>query len=193
MRSSSPARNVKLQLTVEQPLTGECWIPPKKDIPHLRAKEEPQQDGGRGEITFRIKNQKPPETLGQLKQTLCTPGPRDPTQTEPELCFSVSGRGMGQQWWATGAGALGAADLRRPPLTAPYTQQNLHRTGETDCSGAQTKPCVHQEAGERSSEPKRDRPRLAYECPGVRGRDVGQQWPAAGSGSLSAAVHLWDL
>ena len=72
VRSSSPARNVKLQLTVEQPLTGECWIPPKKDIPHLRAKEEPQQDGGRGEITFRIKNQKPPETLGQLKQTWCT-------------------------------------------------------------------------------------------------------------------------
>ena len=32
-----------------------CWIPPKKDTPHSRAKEKPQQDGRRGEIAFRIK------------------------------------------------------------------------------------------------------------------------------------------
>ena len=31
--SSSPARTPKLQLTAEQPLTGECWIPPKKAKP----------------------------------------------------------------------------------------------------------------------------------------------------------------
>ena len=46
-----------------------------------------------------------------LKQTLCTPGPRDPTETEPEFCLSVSCRGTGQQWTAAGAGALGEADL----------------------------------------------------------------------------------
>ena len=46
-----------------------------------------------------------------LKQTLCTPGPRDPTETEPEFCLSVSCRGMGQQWTATGAGALSAVDM----------------------------------------------------------------------------------
>ena len=45
------------------------------------------------------------------KQTLCTPRPREPTETEPELCLSVSCRGMGQQWTAAGAGALGAVDL----------------------------------------------------------------------------------
>ena len=28
--SSSPVRTQKLQLTDEQPLTGECWMPPKK-------------------------------------------------------------------------------------------------------------------------------------------------------------------
>ena len=49
--------------------------------------------------------------LRGLKQTLCQPGPRNPTETEPELCLSVSCEGMGQQWTATGAGALGAADL----------------------------------------------------------------------------------
>ena len=40
---SSPAKTPKLQLTAEQPLTGECWIPPKKDTPYPRAKEKPQQ------------------------------------------------------------------------------------------------------------------------------------------------------
>ena len=34
-----------------------------------------------------------------------------PTETEPELCLSVSCGGMGQQQPTTGAGALGAADL----------------------------------------------------------------------------------
>ena len=37
--------------------------------------------------------------------------PRDPTETETELCLSVSCGGASQQWTAAGAGALGAADL----------------------------------------------------------------------------------
>ena len=42
---------------------------------------------------------------------MCVPGPRDPTETETELCLSVSCGGMDQQWTVTGAGALGEADL----------------------------------------------------------------------------------
>ena len=42
---------------------------------------------------------------------MCAPGPRDPTETETELCLSVSCRGTGQQWIAAGAGALGAVNL----------------------------------------------------------------------------------
>ena len=49
--------------------------------------------------------------LRGLKQTLCAPGPRDPTETETELCLNVSSGGAGQQWTAMGSGALGAADL----------------------------------------------------------------------------------
>ena len=49
--------------------------------------------------------------LGGLKDTLCTPGPRDPTETETELCLSVSCGGTGQKWPAAGEGALGARDL----------------------------------------------------------------------------------
>ena len=48
--------------------------------------------------------------LRGLKQTLCAPGPRDPTETGIELRLSISCGGRGQQWTATGAGALGAAD-----------------------------------------------------------------------------------
>ena len=59
-----------------------------------------------------VQNQTPylPETLRGLEQTLCAPRPRDNTQTEAELCLSVSCGGLGQQWTAAGAGALGAVD-----------------------------------------------------------------------------------
>ena len=52
---------------------------------------------------------------------------------------------------------------------------------------------MHQDPGERSSDPTRDGPRLAQKCPGVSSGGVGQWWPAAGLGPLSAAVHAWDL
>ena len=88
--------------------------------------------------------------LRGLKQTLCAPRPRDPTETETELCLSVSYGDMGQQWIASGAGALDAVDLgtayallEEVAINPTYSRQNLHRTGETDSWRAQTKPCVH--------------------------------------------------
>ena len=78
MHPSSPMRSPKLQLTAEQPSTGECWIPPKKDIPHPRAKEKPQQDGRRGKIMFRVKPHTQERHLEGSNKTLCEPGPRDP-------------------------------------------------------------------------------------------------------------------
>ena len=44
--------------------------------------------------------------LRRLKKTLCTPGHKDPTETEPEFCFSVFYGATGQQWPASGAEAL---------------------------------------------------------------------------------------
>ena len=115
--SSSPGRSPKLQLGAEQPSTGECWIPPKKDIPRPRAKEKPKQDSKRGEISFRIKSHSRQWHLEGSKKTLCTAVLRNPTETEPELCLSVSCGGMvGQQWPATGAGALGAGTLVMHPV-----------------------------------------------------------------------------
>ena len=43
----SPVRTPKSQLASEQRSKEECWIPPKKDTPHPRAKVKPQQDGER--------------------------------------------------------------------------------------------------------------------------------------------------
>ena len=51
------------------------------------------------------------EMLRGLKQTLWAPEPRDPTETETELCLGVPRGGRGQQWAAVRAGDLGVVDL----------------------------------------------------------------------------------
>ena len=48
--------------------------------------------------------------------------------------------------------------------------------------GGYKQKLVHQDPGERSSDPTRDWARLAFECPEVSRGGVGRQWPAAGSG-----------
>ena len=137
--------------------------------------------------------------LRELKHTLCAPGHRDLTETETELCLSVSWGSIGQQWAA--AGALGTylwawhkLYCRKSPLTPPQSHHinptNLHRTGETDSWRAQTEPCAYQDPGERSSDPTKGWP---SECPGSLSRGVGRWWPAAGLGALSAAVSAWGL
>lgn len=109
---SSSARTPKSQLTPEQPLIGECWIPPKKGTPHPRAQEKPLQDGRRGEITFRNKPRICQRCSEGSNKTLCTPGCRDLTETEPDLPLSVCLlQRLGQQRSATGTGAVAAADL----------------------------------------------------------------------------------
>ena len=89
---------------------------------------------------------------------------QDPTETEPELCFSVSCRGTDEQWPAAGAGALGTADLGMAQALLEEvainptirSHQNLHRTGETDTWTAKTKAAVHQDPGEKNSNPTRN-------------------------------------
>ena len=102
-----------------------------------------------GRICFLIQIPFLPETLRGLKQTLCTPGPRDLTETETELCFSISCGSRGQQWTVAGTGALGAADLGmayalleeisiNPTIELPELAQDW----ETDSWRAQTEPCA---------------------------------------------------
>ena len=49
-------------------------------------------------------------------KTLCAPAPKDPTETEPELCLRVSCGSTGQQWLDAVARALGAGDLVTHPV-----------------------------------------------------------------------------
>ena len=75
MCSSSPVRTTKPQLAAEQPSIRECWIPPKGDTLHPRAKEEAQHNGRKGTIVFN-QTSYPPEML-QRRKTFCTPGPME--------------------------------------------------------------------------------------------------------------------
>ena len=97
---------------------------------------------------------------------------------EPDLCLSVSCEGTGVQRPAAGTGALGAADLGmayalleeisiNPTIELPELAQDW----ETDSWSAQQK-IVHQDPGERSSDPTGDCPRHACGCPGVSGRGM---------------------
>ena len=59
--------------------------PTRKRYPCPRAKEKPQQDSRRGKIVFRIKLITCQKVSEDSNKTLCTPGPRDATGTEPDL------------------------------------------------------------------------------------------------------------
>ena len=85
----------------------------KKDTPGPRAKK-PQQDGRRGKIIFRNKPHTHQRSWEGSNKTLCAPGPRDLTETEPDLPLSVfmsPGEAQAQQCPARGTGSLAAADL----------------------------------------------------------------------------------
>ena len=83
--SSSSARTPKLQPFAEQQSKEECWIPPKKDILHPRAKEKPQEDGRRGKITFRIKPQ-PPQRPSEGSNKPSAHQDSETPENELELC-----------------------------------------------------------------------------------------------------------
>ena len=118
--------------------------------------------------------------------------PGDPTEAEPDLPLSVwvspaeiwvsSALPQGQELWVQHTWEWNKPSWRRSPLTPPQSWQNLHRTGEIDSWRPHTKPSAHQDPGERNSDPTRDWPRFVHEGPGVSGRGVDQQWPAAGLG-----------
>ena len=109
---SSSARTPKLQVTAEPPLTGDLH-PTKERYSTSKGKGEGPTRWQEGEVAFRLKPSTSQTYLEGSNKTLCTPGPRDPTETaRPTFdCWSVSCGGVGQQWPAVGTGSLAAADL----------------------------------------------------------------------------------
>ena len=94
---ASSVRTLKLKLAAEQPSTGKCWIPPKRDTLCPKAKEKPQQDGRRGEITSSIKPhtyQRPQRAQTKSCATRRTHRDRERPAFE---CVSVPWGGTGQQ------------------------------------------------------------------------------------------------
>ena len=91
--SSSHEKTSRSQLAPEQPSTGECWTPPKKDTLCPRAKEKPQQDGRRGTIMFKIKSQTRQRCSEGTNKTLCAPqvreGTSDPYKRLSQTCLWV--------------------------------------------------------------------------------------------------------
>ena len=107
MSSASPARTPELQLTAEQPLTGESWIPPKKDTPCPRAKEKTSKIIGGAKLRLEP-NPILTRDIQQIQTKPCVhQDPGTSQETEPDLplsVLSVSCRGMGQQWLPWGQG-----------------------------------------------------------------------------------------
>ena len=126
IHSSSPTRTPKLQLAAEPPSTWECWIPPKIDIPHPRAKAKSQQDGRRGEITFRIKHLTH-QTCSEGSNKSCVHQDPDTPWRLNQNCVWVppakvpvsSGLLQGQGLWVQQSWVWHKPFWRRLPLTPP--------------------------------------------------------------------------
>ena len=77
---------------------------------------------------------------------------------------------QGQRFWVQQTWLWHKPSWRRSPLTPPQSHQNLHGTGETDSWRSQTKPCVHQDPGERSLQQRRG---SGVACCRVQGTECG--------------------
>ena len=136
----------------------------------------------------------PPEMLRGLKQTLCTPGPRDPTETETELWASpveVQVSSGVLQGWGLWVWVWHKSSWRRSTLThkrAARTYPGLR----IDSWRAQHN-LVHKDPGERNTDLTGDCPWLACGCPGVSSKGMGWWWPVAGLGAQPVAVHEQDI
>ena len=149
MCSSPPVRAPKLQLAVEQPLTGGHWNPPKNDTPHPKTKQQPQLEGRRGAITMklyptptgwvthRLENHKIKEVLTLLWRFWTTRQASQPGDATKGLEIpKVSD--LASQWYLI----IG--------LPEDWGKQILQ------CWRTQTKFCLHQDPMERSSDPTGD-------------------------------------
>ena len=84
---SSSARTPKLQLADEQASTEECWSPQKK-IPNIQGQRRSYKKTVGGAKSHLESHPIPAREEGSNK-TFCEPGPRGPTETEPDLPLSV--------------------------------------------------------------------------------------------------------
>ena len=88
MQSSSPVRPPKLQLTAEQPSTGQCWIPPEKEPCVQVQRRSPNKMVG-GAKSCLESNPIPTRDTWRAQTKPCVhQDPETPTETEPDLPLS---------------------------------------------------------------------------------------------------------
>ena len=99
---------------------------------------------------------------------MCAPGSRDPTETETELCLSISCGGTGQQWSSIGTGALAVGMalvlLEEVTINPAIELPELTEDWEIDSWRVQQNP-VHQDPGERNSDSTGDLPVGVWKSP----------------------------
>ena len=139
--------------------------PTIKSYPMSKGKGEPQQVGRGAKLHL---ESNPIPTRGAWRaQTIPSALQEAPERLKQTCLLWVSCRGTDEQWPAAGAGALDRADLsvakalledvtinptvEPPKLTEDWGNRLLK---------AQTKPCAHQDPGERSSDPLKTDPAL---------------------------------
>lgn len=127
-----------------QPSTGGRWNPSKKGTVHPKTKKKPQQDSRRGTIMIKS-NPYPPvgwpinwTTIIKKKFSHCCEG--------SESHIRLPSLGIRQRDWEP------PGNLTRK--TSRIWLQDFHRTGGNRFQFwmAQTKPCMHQDSEERSSD-----------------------------------------
>ena len=97
-----------------------------EEISHVKGQRRNTSKTVGGANSCLESNPIPAKEAQVLKQALCTPGPRDLTEAETELCLSISCGGMDQQWtamrqglWVQQIWVWHKPSWRRSPLTPP--------------------------------------------------------------------------
>ena len=167
-------------LLQEHQIAASCWTtidrrvltPTKKDDPCPRTKEKLQWDGRWSTITLKS-NSIPARWVTQTGEQLYQ-------RSSPTVAKSLDHTPDSQTWGAR----KGTGSPHGILKVSGIWLQNFHRAGgNRDYWRAQTKPCMHQDPGERSSDPRGDWPQtslwvfeglllmcgLAVACHGDRG------------------------
>ena len=130
--------------------------------------------------------------LRGLKQTLCTQGPRDPTETETELCLSVDccrGRGFG-----CGRPGYGIRPLGGGCHWLHYRAARPYIGLEKQTLGGHIQNLVHTRTQEKGAvTPQEMDPDLPTSVQEFLWWTHGSAVACCGLGALRAAVYAWDL
>ena len=136
------------QLAFEQPWTGGCWNPPKKDTPHLKTKEKPQWDSRRGVIMLKSNPILAEWVTHKLENSNAKKFSHWCEGTEPHVSFpewrsSKETRNLQGIWlWS--------------PVGFDYGTSTGLGEMRLQSWRTQTKSCVHKDPEERSSDPIED-------------------------------------